>query len=291
MTALSVVRDQIVRRLVGSKSQVRSRLFQLVNGTETQIVVSFDRPGIGPDAVLEFEDTGEQVYVWVETAPSTYLVERGFAGTTGAAHSALVGLTVNPRWTKQQIFEFMLDEIQSWPDELGADLTVDVPLSTSDDVVEIPTIANRRVTRLGRVYHKEGYEIDWEPVDASLVRSDDFTSGWGLRVERRTTGVLQLHLIARPIVSTLTPVSDLVTLGFEKSVEDILILGTMWRAMMAEEAARSDGVGLEAGRAEAVPPTYQTQTAEYFRVQRDKRIADETWRVHNRFPVLMTVMP
>jgi hypothetical protein len=291
MTALSTIRDQIVRRLVGSKSQVRDRLFQVVDAVETQIVVSFDRPGIGPDAVLEFEDTGEQIYVWSETAANTYLVERAFNGTVGAGHAALVGLTVNPRWPRQEIFGYMLDEIQSWPDELGADLTVDVPMSTSDDVIEIPTIAGRRITRLGRVYHKEGYEVDWEPVDASLVRSDDFTSGWALRIERRTTGVLQLHLIARPDVATLTAASDLVTLGFEKSVEDILILGTMWRAMMAEEASRSDGVGVEAARLEGLPPTYQTQTAEYFRVQRDKRIADETWRVHNRFPILMTVMP
>jgi hypothetical protein len=288
MTTLSTIATRAISRLNGTRRMIMTVNSNTMATATTSMIVSPDRAALAPGSVVEFPD-GEQVLIMSgESTP--YTVVRGYNGTAAVDQASNQLLTIEPRWPVARVLEYAVEEIFSWPDDLGAIIRVDVTSGSSDDVTEIPDIANRRIGRLGYVYVKSGLGEDWTPIDATLVRSTDFASGWGLKTEHRITREMQVEVMVAPEKGTLTAATDLATLGYERSMEDILLLGIMQRCLAFAEAGRSDGAGYEAGRSEANPPTAMTQNAEYYATMRTRRIADEIYRVHSRMPLLRTAM-
>lgn len=293
MTTAATVITRANRQLLSGTVEQRNKLASSINASTDTVVLSYDLDGIRQGQVFEVDS--ELFYVWaVAAGTKTATVERGFNGTTAAAHDANALVTVNPRFPRGQMLEALNDELAdlSTPtnglfkvtslnlDYNGSDTMID--LTGTSDIQDIISVSVRYLTD------------DYIPVKRfRLMRNvptDDFPTGVALRMDQAVLAG-RLRIVYKSPFTALTAESQDVTTvaGVPASCDDILALGVQIRLMSPREIKRNftESQG-DTRRGDEVPQgAVGNSIQNLLRLRRD-RITAEAMRLARQYPTLMT---
>ena len=110
MSTVATVIDRTVRQLMSGTVEERNKTTSALTATATSIIFQYDLNGIRAGGVIQIDN--ELMYVWeVSSGSKTVTVERGWNGTTAAAHITGSVAIVDPKFPRAQILEAINAEI------------------------------------------------------------------------------------------------------------------------------------------------------------------------------------
>lgn len=292
MSTVAQVITRAQRQLLSGVVEERNKLVANISATVTSCMLSYDLGSIRTGSVIEIDS--EQMYVWevVETS-KTLTVERGFNGTTPAAHTASSIVVVNPRFPRNQIFEAVNDELADLSSPVNGlyrikvlDLTYNsadrqINLPTASDIIDIVDVRYR--------YIGSDYK---QVTNYKLLRNmptKDFGSGYALQIDSPTmNGDLRITYKTW-FTRANAEADDLQTMsGFPLTAEDILVIGAQIRLMAPREIKRNftESQG-DTRRSDEVPPgSVGNSITNLLRMRRD-RITAEAQRLARLYPTFL----
>lgn len=228
-------------------------------------------------------------------------VRRGWRNTTAAAHTADDEVLINPRFTRNALYEAMIDEILSWGHQLFHVVSYQLSIDSETQTFELPASYADAIGLAELRIHETGRDVAaWPELNYRVMRGDvgvwdgATTSGRYVRIIPPITGGLNagtLHaLIAVPFdVATIPPTEsdDLVAnYDLEPSMIEVVELGMKLRVMGDAEHGRSSRDAQdEPRRAEEVPPGAALTVAQTLRQNYDRRFGDEVRRLQRKYQV------
>ena len=290
MTTVATVLNRASRQMLAGVVEERNKLASSVNDSATSVVLSYDLGGFRAGSVFEIES--ELFYVWeANTASKTLTVERGFNGTTAAAHSANVLATLNPRFPRAQMLDAVngeLDDLSSTMNGLFRVVTVDLTYNGSDRQINITSSGSIIELLDARLR----YQADDHPVLNSVrlqtgLPTTDFASGNTLVFDEPVmAGTVRVRYKA-PFVRANSEASDLTTNCFlPATCDDIIEMGVVMRLMAAREIKRNFTESQsDTRRADEVQAGAVTQSIANIQRLRRERIVAEAGRLKAQYPI------
>ena len=205
--------------------------------------MTYPLEGLRAAQVCEID--AELMYIWsVDSGTKTIIVERGFNGTTAAAHSTNALIVINPRFPRAQMLEAINDELSDLSSPLNGLFqikTVDIDYNGSDVMIDLAGITSIiDILTVSVRYMTDDYPVARKVRLVRDVPTDDFASGYALRFDQ---GVFpgRLRIVYKaPYVPVTAESTDLgTTCGVQDSVLDIVTLGTQIRLMAPREIKRN----------------------------------------------------
>jgi hypothetical protein len=294
MSTAGALLDRVQRQLLSGTVEERNKLATGVNASDTSFVLTYDLGGFRDGIV--FEVGSELVYVWLASpGTKTLVVERGYAGTTPASHSADVIVTLNPRFPKAQMLESLnqdIDDLSSPVNGLyrvvsatvvynGSDRQID--LTGATDVIDLIDVRLR--------YLSDDYPVLRGVRLQRDLPTSDFPSGFALTFDdQAVSGSLRVRYRA-PFVRASSVGSDIQSVCLiPQSMEDILEMGVMARMMQTREIKRNfiEAQG-DTRRADEVPPgATRDSFSNILRMRRDRIIAEKA-KLARQIPLTIRV--
>jgi len=290
MTTVAQVLDRASRQMLAGVVEERNKLASSLDSSATSVVVTYDLGGVRAGSVFEIDS--ELFYVWeANPASKTLTVERGYAGTTAASHSASALITLNPRFPRVQMLDavnYDLDDLSSTMNGLFRVVTVDLTYNGSDRQINITgsgTIIELLDVRLR-------YLADDHPVIHSArlqtgLPTTDFASGNTLVFDEDVmAGTVRVRYKA-PFVRATSESSDLTTdCLLPSTCDDIIELGVVMRMMAGREIKRNfTEAQFDTRRSEEVPAgSVRDSIVNIQRLRRDRIIA-EAGRLKAQYPI------
>ena len=260
-----------------------NRLTATENSADTSFAFDFALGSITEGAVLGVDL--EEVHVWSATAPNA-TVQRGWNGSTPAAHAAGTIVEVNPLFSAWRILGEINAELSSLSPQIyqvktvSATATTDSSYDLADDVLDILT-----------VQYNDYAGADWPQLSRwSLLANQDtavFASGRALRLYEMPAPGRTLRITYAAPLGALTALSDDVTTvtGLPATAADLPAIGAAARLLSAREARRSQiDSQPESRQAADVPPGAARGAAAQLFALRDRRIKEETAKLSRLFP-------
>ena len=290
MTTAATILNRASRQMLSGTVEERNKLASTINSSATSVVTTYDIGGLRAGAVFEIDS--ELFYIWeANSATKTLTVERGYAGTTPAAHTGGAVVIANPRFPRAQ----MLDMLNSEIDDLSSSLngmyrvvSVDLSYNGSDRQINITGSG----TILGLIDVRLRYLADEYPIihKARLqtgLPSGDFASSNTLVLDEPVmAGTLTVRYKA-PFTRASSESSDLTTNCFlPATCDDIVEIGVVLRMMHAREIKRNfiESQG-DTRRSDEVPPgSTRDSYTNLVRLRRDRIIA-ESARLKVQYPI------
>lgn len=260
-TALQLI-NETQRMLLGSTKEEKNTLAQAVSDTtSTTIYFTYDLKGIQEGAVIEV-DTELMRVMAVDTTAKTATVLRGNQDSTAATHSSGAHVTVNPKFSRDAIFDAMNDTLDDLTGE-GLFKMTTLELTYTANIAGYDLTGLTDVIDVYRVSYKEANaEKFWPTLDRHLwelrrdAETDDFASSFAIIVQGGGTPGLQLRVEVKVPLVRLTATSDDVTTtgGLLQSAEALLKYGSAMRLVYWRETMRNafEAQG-DSRRAEEVP--------------------------------------
>jgi len=290
MTTVATVLNRASRQMLAGVVEERNKLATSLDSSTTSVVLSYDLGGFRTGSVFEIES--ELFYVWeANTATKTLTVERGFNGTTAAAHSGNVLATLSPRFPRAQMFDAVnaeLDDLSSTMNGLFRVVTVDLTYNGSDRQINITssgTIIELLDARL-RYLSDDHPVLNYVRLQTGLPTAD-FASGNTLVFDEPVmAGSVRLRYKA-PFVRATTEASDLTTNCFlPATCEDIVETGVVLRMMNGREIKRNFTESQsDTRRANEVPPGAVRDSMQNLARLRRERIIAEAARLKAQYPI------
>jgi hypothetical protein len=290
MSNVGALIEQTRRHLFGAHKPQLNKLASALSQSATTITASYNLNGAVAGSTLCIDD--ELVYVWEATpANKQLIIERGWLGTTPAAHDAGALIEVNPRYSVPVIRQALQDELRSWPPELFRVEAQDIPVASNTRLIDLttfgPIIQVLRITR-----PPSSNETAWRRVSHRFERttSDEYPSGVAVLPQAIGEAVTVRVAVAKPFaVETFSDNVDLITqVGLAESMLDIAPLGAASRLLAVKEIQRVDMSAQGDPRiATEVQGGTITATSRQLRALRDKRFAEEALRLRNAYPWTM----
>jgi hypothetical protein len=290
MTTVATILNRASRQMLAGVVEERNKLATSIDSDDTAVVCTYDVGGLRSGTV--FEIGSELIYVWDSTpASKTLTVERGYAGTTAASHSAGAILTVTPRFPRSQMFDAInsdIDDLSSTTNGLFRIATVDLTYNGSDRQINITNSG----TILELIDVRFRYEQDDYPVlrDIRLqtgLPTTDFASGNTLVFDEPVmAGTIRVRYKA-PFTRAASESSDLTTDCFVPATcEDIIEMGVILRMMAGREIKRNfiESQG-DTRRPDEVPPSAVRDSIANIQRLRRERIIAESGRLKAQFPI------
>jgi hypothetical protein len=270
----------------------RNKTTLAINATVTSVTFQYDLSGIRPGGVIQIDN--ELMYVWEISAGSkSVTVERGWNGTTAAAHAASSVATVDPKFPRAQILEAMnaeLDDLASPMNGLfqikilelnynGTDLMVNLP--TTDKIIDLISVSLRYIS------------TDYIKVRrCRLIRdlpNDDFNTGYAIRFDEQVRAGRMVIVYKSPFSNITTESQNIQNVtGLPTSCEDILILGSQIRLVGPREIKRNftESQG-DTRRPDEVPSgSVGNSITNLLRMRRD-RITSEAAKLMRQYPTFL----
>lgn len=293
MTTAATVIDRTLRQLLSGTVEPRNKLSSTINSSATSVVTTYALEGLRQGQTFEIDS--ELFYIWeADNGTKTLTVERGYAGTTAASHSAGALIKTSPRFPRAQLLEAINDELadlSSPVNGLFAVKTVDIDYNGSDTMIDFTGVTN--VIDLLSVsvrYLTDDYPVARKVRLVRDVPTDDFPSGLALRFDQ---GVFpgRLRIVYKaPYTAASSESTNLVTSsGVQESVIDLLVLGCQIRMMAPREIKRNftESQG-DTRRAEEVGAgAVAGSITNLMRMRRDRIIA-ESARLKRAYPTFLT---
>lgn len=293
MATGTAVINRTLRQLLSGVIEQRNKLSATINASTTTVVMSYDLDGIRAGQVFEIDS--ELFYVWEATAGTkTLTVERGWNGTTAAAHTAGAIVTVNPRFPRSQIFEALNEELLDLSSPMHGLFqvkTFDFDYNGSADIINLPPVLSI-IDLIGVHIRVTGDNYEWVR-KVRLLRdlpTDDFSSGFGLKFENRIRSGRLRIVYKAPFTALTTESQNLLNIsGLPASCEDIINMGVQIRLMASREIKRNftESQG-DTRRAEEVQAGAVTNSiTQLIRMRRD-RITAEATRLMRQYPTFLS---
>ena len=290
MSTASALFERVNRQLLGGTIEEQNKLFTAVNSSETSFVLSYDLAGLRSGSVFEIDS--EMIYIWEAVSGSkTLVVQRGYAGTTAASHSAGAIVKLNPRFPKSQMIDALnqdIDDLASPLNGLFRVVTLSIPYNGSDRQINLTGATN--VIDLVDV-RLRFLSDDYPYVSRARLQRDlptsDFPSGFAIVLDEPVmSGDLRVRYKA-PFARVSLPSDDIQSVaGVPESMEDILEMGIMSRMLSTREVKRNfiESQG-DTRRSEEVPPgAMRDSFGNILRLRRDRIIA-EAAKLARQYPL------
>jgi hypothetical protein len=232
---------------------------------------------------------------------ATVDVQRGFLGTTAAAHDAGALVEQNARVPKATLLDEAELEIRSWAQQLFRIVALPLDASRTERTYDLAGVDAAGIDFLLEVRSAPvNVPVDdwgstwagdtWPKVGAKLLRDmpSDLPSGYGLQLTRfpRAAGALRVAYASPFVLDPFTGATDLVgDVGLDPGWLDVLESGLRARALSMSMHSRTDWRAAGASReAEQVSLLDLVRAADMARSQRDRRLADEATKLRTRYP-------
>jgi len=221
----------------------RNKLAASLTSGDTTVVTAYDLGGLRNGSVFEIES--ELLYIWdANPATKTLTVDRGYGGTTPAAHSSGAIATLNPKFPRAQMLDSLnadLDDLSSTTNGLFRVVTTDLVYNGSDRQINISssgTILQLLDVRLR--YMADDYPVIHNVRLQTGLPTSDFASGNTLVFDEPImAGTLRVRYKA-PFARATNESSDLTTNCFlPATCEDIVEMGVILRMMSGREIKRN----------------------------------------------------
>ncbi len=276
------------RNMMATSREQMNRLNGSITNSANPITIEFAAGPIAAGALLAIDL--ELMYVW-SIAGSAVTVQRGYGGSTPAAHSNGALIYVNPTVADFHVFSALNDELASITGPLYRIKTV----STTATVASSYNLA----ADVDRVLAVQTNSFDTASADWPNLRRWDvlqnqdagiFASGVGLRLYEvpapgRTIRVT--YAAALGSLATLTDDVQTVT-GLPATANDIPPLGAAARLLAAREARRSSiDAQPESRSGQDVPPGAPRSGSAYLLTLRDRRLKEEAGKLSREYPTMM----
>lgn len=292
MSTAGALLDRVSRQLLSGTIEERNKLATSVDSDDTSFVMSYELGALRTGAVFEIDS--ELCYVWESTIGNkTLVVERGYAGTTAASHSAGAIVTINPRFTKAQMLDALnqdIDDLSSPANGLFRVITTDISYNGSDRQINL----TGATSVIDLIDVRLRYLSDDHPTihNVRLSRdlpTTDFASGFALTFDEGTmAGSLRVRYKA-PFVRVSALTDNIQTVSYVPvNMEDILEMGVMYRILSTREVKRNfiESQG-DTRRADEVPPgAIRDSFSNILRLRRD-RIVAEAARLKRQYPLVI----
>lgn len=293
MSTVGTVIDRTLRQLMSGTIEERNKLSIAVSATATSVTAVYDLGGIRPGGIIQIDS--ELMYVWEISAGSKSMtVERGWNGTTAAAHTANAIITVDPKFPRAQILEAInaeLDDLASPMNGLfqiktmelnynGTDIMVNLPIT--DKIIDLISVSVRYIS------------TDYPKIRrCRLIRdlpNDDFNSGYAVRFDEAVDAGRMIVVYKTPFINVTTESQNLQNVaGVPSTCEDILIMGAQIRLISPREIKRNftESQG-DTRRADEVPAgSVGNSITNLLRMRRD-RITSEAAKLKRQYPTFLS---
>lgn len=294
MSTAGALINRVSRQLLSGTIEERNKLATTVTSSDTSIVMSYDLAGLRTGSVFEIDS--ELMYVWVaESGSKTLTVERGYLGTTAAAHTAGALAILNPRFPQQQLldsFNQELDDLSSPSNGLFRVVTASVDYNGADRQVNLTsatTIIDLIDVRLR--YLASDYPVLRGVRLSRDLPTSDFASGFALTFDEVSmAGTLRVRYKA-PFVRASTTGSDIQSVCLMPiNMEDIVEMGVMARMLAVREVKRNfiESQG-DTRRSDEVPAgSISNSVTNILRIKRDRIIAEAS-KLARQYPLTIRV--
>jgi hypothetical protein len=271
----------------------RNKVALVVTAADTSITFLYDLGGIRPGGVIQIDS--ELIYVWeINSGAKSITVERGWNGTTAAAHAIGAIATIDPKFPRAQILEAInaeLDDLASPVNGLFQIKTLEfnyngvwsmVNLPTTDKIIDLVSVSLRYLA------------TDYPKIRrCRLIRdlpNDDFNAGYGLRFDEQVRSGRMIVVYKTPFINVTTESQNLQNVaGIPSSCEDILMMGAQIRLVSPREVKRNftESQG-DTRRAEEVPSgSISNSINNIIRMRRD-RITAEAAKLTRQYPTFLS---
>jgi hypothetical protein len=291
MSTAGAVLTRASRQLLSGTVEERNKLATTVTSADTSIVLSYDLGGFREGSVIEIES--ELMYVWESaTATKTLTVQRGYDGTTAAAHTAGALATVNPRFPRQQMLDALnsdIDDLSSTVNGLFRVVAQDISYNGSDrqlDITSATGIIDLLDVRLR--YLADDYPVIRNVRLQRNLPTADFASGFAIVFDQPVMAGTLRVVTKREFTRATTEASDLQTVCFvPQSCEDILEMGVILRMMNGREIKRNfiESQG-DTRRSDEVPAGSTRDSLTNIQRLRRERIVSEAARLKQQYPLV-----
>lgn len=250
---VEAVIERVRRQLNSSLRQESNFLASGLNDSATTLTLEFDlTPAIKFGAVLSVGKELMRV-VSYNAASKEVVVKRGWQDSAAETHSTGEEILINPRFTRYDIYDALIDEISSWEPDLFKVESYEWDVVDNQETIELPLAMADAIglVRLQRNYSQDD-STAWPTIKYRLQRGDVgtwtgvSTSGLLIRLVPRNNSYPagKVHgLIARPfdVSAGLAESVDLVTTtGLQASMIDLLVLGVKLRMLTDDENVRGN---------------------------------------------------
>lgn len=293
MSTVGTVVDRTLRQLMSGSVEERNKTVSAVTATATSVSMQYELAGIRPGGVIQIDN--ELLYVWeLNSGAKSVTVERGWNGTTAAAHASGAIVTVDPKFPRAQILEAInaeLDDLSSPVNGLfqikslelnynGTSSMVNLP--TTDKIIDIVSVSVR--------YLSDDYPKIRRMRLIRDLPNDDFNSGYAIRLDEEVRAGRMVVVYKAPFTNVTTDAQNLQNItGIPTSCEDILMMGAQIRLISPREMKRNftESQG-DTRRAEEVPFGAVTGSVnQIIRMRRD-RITAEAAKLMRQYPTFLS---
>lgn len=293
MTTAATVIDKTLRQLLSGTVEARNRLTTTLNSSATSVVVDFSVEGLRAGQVCEIDS--ELMYIWAsDSSTKTLTVQRGFNGTTAAAHTSGAIVTVNPRFPRAQVLEEINNEmtdLSSPSNGLFKVQTLNITYNGSDKMINLTGATSViDILNVSVRYLTDDYPIARKVKIVRDLPTDDFASGFALRFDQAVMPGRLRVVYKAPYTTATTEATDInTTCGIQDSVTDIVTIGAQIRLMAPREIKRNfvESQG-DTRRAEEVVSGAITNSVSNLKALRKDRIIAEAARLARAYPTFLT---
>jgi hypothetical protein len=293
MTTAATVIDKTLRQLLSGTVEARNRLTSTLDSSATSVVVDYSVEGLRAGQVCEIDS--ELMYIWVsDSATRTLTVQRGFNGTTAAAHTSGAIVTINPRFPRAQVLEEINNEmtdLSSPSNGLFKIETLNITYNGSDKMVNLTGATSViDILNVSVRYLTDDYPIARKVKIVRDLPTDDFASGFALRFDQAVMPGRLRVVYKAPYTTAATEATDInTTCGIQDSVTDIVTIGAQIRLMAPREIKRNfvESQG-DTRRAEEVVSGAITNSVSNLKALRKDRIIAEAARLARAYPTFLT---
>jgi len=293
MSTVGTVVDRTVRQLMSGTVEERNKTVGALTAASTSIVFLYDLNGLRPGGVIQID--AELMYVW-ETAPGakTATVERGYNGTTAAAHATSSVAIVDPKFPRAQILEAInaeIDDLSSPMNGLYQIKSLELDYNGTHSMISLPTI--------DKIIDLVSVSLRYIATDYPKIRrcrlirdlpNDDFSAGYGIRFDEQVRAGRMIVVYKAPFTNVTTEAQNLQNIaGFPTTAEDVLMMGAQIRLVSPREVKRNftESQG-DTRRAEEVPTgSVSSSINNIIRLRRD-RITAEAARLARQYPTFLS---
>jgi hypothetical protein len=293
MSTVGTVVDRTVRQLMSGTVEERNKTTAALTATSTSIVFQYDLNGIRAGGVIQIDN--ELMYVWeVSSGSKTVTVERGWNGTTAAAHITSSIAIVDPKFPRAQILEAInaeIDDLSSPMNGLYQIKSLELNYNGTWNMISLPTV--------DKIIDLVSVTIRYIATDYPVIRkcrlirdlpNDDFSAGYAIRFDEQVRAGKMIVVYKAPFTNVTSEAQNLQNIsGFPSTAEDILMMGAQIRLVSPREVKRNftESQG-DTRRAEEVPTgSVSSSINNIIRMRRD-RITAEAARLARQYPTFLS---
>lgn len=293
--------ERIRRQLNSTVRLELNVLGATLNDTATTLTTEYDHANsLRAGAVLSLGQELMKVISNNVTSKEVVVI-RGWLDTRAHAHDLGAEILINPRFTRADIIEGIIQEVETWSPDIFKVADEVVSLAVASEGYEVSsTYANALGVIEVRRNYTEAESVVWPQIDYRLHRGRSATltptENSGLFIRLLPPGgagylpaasqILARYAVPYNAQDIESEQTDLVLdVGLDPSLLELIELGVKYRLMMDDEIPRSGrGMQDEPRRAEETPVGSTANVAQFMLQRYENRRNQEVMRLRTKYP-------